>query len=805
MRWIWLAMMGAGAAVLAGEGPAEVVFREDFRDPALPAWRRPAELSVKISPTTGPDGGPAIFFEAAAPGTGTVSASLPAEKLAGRGVMLDVWRKADDLRTGEQHYLNAKAMLSWKARSAAKPQYSTTLYSDFSGTFDWERHRYVVEMPPDLEWASVTIGLQACTGKASWADLNVCVDSRFPTQAALERFLADEARQAYADIDPATLELRGPEDGDRLVFSGRLHVPRAYWTDGIREAVLAAVPPQAPATAAGKGLRGSLAEAFRVRAAELTSGLAGLSGAAANDRACEVVGLRHRVRQLGGAAPLGQDVRLRASGAPEKPVPPLLFGNNINAQNLSAPYDSERGRFQDEFLARVRPLRITFLRYPGGCNADVFDWQDTVGPVAQRRDLINYHDGSSRGTPRFGVDEYLRFCQEEGMTPILTTAFCKDHPAKVDPTEHPKGIRHPFVVDYMKSAPDRVQLAADWVEYCNGPADSPMGRLRARHGHPEPYRVKYWEIGNESYGPDPVGSCSPEEYARAFPAYVAAMKARDPGIAIVMNGGPTPEWNDTVLRLAGKHADAYQIHIYLTPRIGDYGILEGRPKHVTAGMRLANGTPGILARLDEQMRRHLGRTMPVFVTEFGMGNAKNREFMTSVTSAVLVADMWRALIESPLITGANKWCLYTGYWFSQIQGPTSERPDAPYYNRPEHVLHEIYARCRGPASLPVDHASVDGARAVVFRRPDSYGVVLISREAETWQSIHFDIPGATPGPGECLLVTAAHPFLGNENDHELVREIAFSFEYSPDETIPLPPNAVLGLVLPRGRAAGTGK
>jgi alpha-L-arabinofuranosidase len=72
-----------------------------------------------------------------------------------------------------------------------------------------------------------------------------------------------------------------------------------------------------------------------------------------------------------------------------------VFGNNINTQNLSAPYDSADHRFQEEFLSRVRPMGITFLRYPGGCNADVFNWKDTIGPTDQRTDIINYHNVSS--------------------------------------------------------------------------------------------------------------------------------------------------------------------------------------------------------------------------------------------------------------------------------------------------------------------------------------------------------------------------------------------------------------------------
>jgi hypothetical protein len=395
------------------------------------------------------------------------------------------------------------------------------------------------------------------------------------------------------------------------------------------------------------------------------------------------------------------------------------------------------------------------------------------------------------------VDEYLRFCEQQDMVPIITTAFCKDRPENVDPADHPTGIRHNYVFDYLKRAPERVQLAADWVEYCNGPPDTPLGKLRAQNGHAEPYHVKYWEIGNESYGPDPTGSCKPEAYARAFPAYASAMKARDPSIQIVMNGCSRNEWNEPVLRLAGKHADAFQFHIYRTPSVHNYRKLEGRPHDVTRWMRMADDVPGLLDDVEALMQEHLGRTLPIIISEFGMGNAKHREFMTSVTSPVLVADMWRALIESPSVLGANKWCLYAGYWFSQIQGPTLTQPDAPYYNRPEHAMHVIYARCRGDRRLAVNNDASPGAKAVVFQRPHDYGIVLISREAVSWQSVVLDLPGAQRGTATCLLLTAGHPFLGNEHDHQLIGMVEFRFDYVPGRPIVLPSNSVMGVIVPK--------
>jgi hypothetical protein len=784
--------------VYAQQGEREVIFEEDFTDISLPGWHGARPGSVNFSRAEGPGGVAALTMEAAETASSNLSVRLPVERIAGRAVLLDVWRKAEDVRTGEQHYYNAKSMLSWKAKGEAKRHYSGTLYSDFSGTFDWERHRFVVNMPEDLEEAAVSIGLQACTGKASWAELTVSVDPRFPNQQALERFLAREQREAYAKLDASTLAVKCLDGGIIQVFTGDRYVPRKYWNEAVRQAVLANVPrvdESQGRSGSGFGIR--LSRALQRRAEDLEAGLKGVRGPGLNDRVYEIASLRERVRQMATDTVEREEVVLKVDVTSELAVSPLVFGNNINTQNLSAPYDSARGKFDDEFLKRVRPMGIAFLRYPGGCNADVFDWRDTVGPLDRRKDIINYHNGTSRGIAKFGVDEYLRFCEEEGMEPLITTAFCKDRPEKVDPNDHPNGIRHEYVFSYLKTAPERVQLAADWVEYCNGSTDTPMGMLRAENGHPEPYGVKYWEVGNESYGPDPTGSCKPEEYAKAFPAYVRAMKARDPSIQVVMNGCGRAEWDEPVLQIAGKHADAFQFHIYHTPRIVNYLKLEGQPHNVADGMRSADSIPARLDGVTSLMKEHLGRTLPIIISEFGMGNARNREFMTSVTSPVLVADMWRTLIESPAILGANKWCLFTGYWFSQIQGPTLTEPDAPYYNRPEQIMHVIYARCRGEKRLAVGNDASEGVKAVVFKRPDSYGVVLISREPVSWHSVVVDLPGARRGEATCLLMTAGHPFLGNENDHGLVKGYEFEFDYVPGEPLMLPSNSVVGLVVPR--------
>jgi alpha-N-arabinofuranosidase len=90
------------------------------------------------------------------------------------------------------------------------------------------------------------------------------------------------------------------------------------------------------------------------------------------------------------------------------------------------------------------------------------------------------------------------------------------------------------------------------VKYCNGPADSPIGRLRAQNGHPEPYGVRLWEVGNELYGRWQVSWTTPGGYADRFRRFSAAMRKADPTIRVLACGHwPEAEWDRTLIAECG--------------------------------------------------------------------------------------------------------------------------------------------------------------------------------------------------------------------------------------------------------------
>ncbi len=105
--------------------------------------------------------------------------------------------------------------------------------------------------------------------------------------------------------------------------------------------------------------------------------------------------------------------------------------------------------------------------------------------------------------------------------------------------------------------------------------------MRARDGHPEPYRVKYWEIGNEIWGDWVRGHSDAATYARNLTTYVAAMRASDPSIEVIAVGDNDMAWNRTVLSEARGRLDYLAVHHYYSQRQmdGDLRNLMARPLH----------------------------------------------------------------------------------------------------------------------------------------------------------------------------------------------------------------------------------
>ncbi len=213
------------------------------------------------------------------------------------------------------------------------------------------------------------------------------------------------------------------------------------------------------------------------------------------------------------------------------------------------------GGVRADVLEKVKALTPAFIRWPGGNVAQDYHWQWGIGPRDQRPTWINLSWKNEPEPGDFGTDEFIRFARDVGAEPSITVN--------------------------VEGRGATAAEAAAWVEYCNGPATSTYGAMRASNGHPEPYRVKYWEIGNEIWGDWVRGHSDAATYAQNLTRYVAAMRASDPSIQVIAVGDNDMAWNRTVLQLAGEPFDYLAVHHYYSHRdmAADLRNLTARPLH----------------------------------------------------------------------------------------------------------------------------------------------------------------------------------------------------------------------------------
>lgn len=208
---------------------------------------------------------------------------------------------------------------------------------------------------------------------------------------------------------------------------------------------------------------------------------------------------------------------------------------------LLFPSDHVEG-WDPEVAAYLRNARLPMLRFPGGNFVSGYHWQDGVGPLDQRPVLPNPAWPIMEWN-HVGTGEWLRLCELIGAEPLIC----------------------------INAGNGSAEEARQWVEYCNGLAATPMGKLRARHGHPAPYNVRYWEIGNELWGDWQIGFADGQSYALRYGPFASAMRRADPSILLIATGlqnptrgkkrqGEAPEWNRLLLKENGADVRSLSIH-----------------------------------------------------------------------------------------------------------------------------------------------------------------------------------------------------------------------------------------------------
>ena len=198
-----------------------------------------------------------------------------------------------------------------------------------------------------------------------------------------------------------------------------------------------------------------------------------------------------------------------------------------------------------DVVDRLKKLGVGLLRWPGGNFAGEYRWQDMLLPVDMRAPLQAFTEDETQpythgyDMHEIDTDGLVALCREIGAEPFITINLAWDTPAE----------------------------CAAWVEYCNGPADSPYGRLRAQRGHEAPYNVRFWSLGNEMGYGHMEGPMQPAQYAAAAGAAAQAMLAVDPSLTLCSSGpygspDKTGAWIDASARALLPMATYISFHTY---------------------------------------------------------------------------------------------------------------------------------------------------------------------------------------------------------------------------------------------------
>ncbi len=195
------------------------------------------------------------------------------------------------------------------------------------------------------------------------------------------------------------------------------------------------------------------------------------------------------------------------------------------------PSDNIEG-FRSDVIALLKELNAPVYRWPGGNFVSGYNWKDGIGDRDRRPPRKN---PAWQGVEHndVGLHEFISFCEILGTEPYIA----------------------------VNAGLGDSKQAREEVEYCNGSAETPMGRLRAANGHPEPWNVKWWSIGNEMYGNWQLGHMSTEDFVRKHNAFADAMRSVDPDIKL-MAVGELGDWDRMVLTNCSESMDLISEHFY---------------------------------------------------------------------------------------------------------------------------------------------------------------------------------------------------------------------------------------------------
>jgi alpha-N-arabinofuranosidase len=275
-------------------------------------------------------------------------------------------------------------------------------------------------------------------------------------------------------------------------------------------------------------------------------------------------------------------------------VDPNIYGGFLESMVVyrgvyepSSPLADENG-FRKDFIQLIKELKIPVVRWPGGNFVSGYNWEDGIGPKAQRpavRDLA----WNRIETNQMGTDEYAKLCSLIGAENFVC----------------------------INAGTGTLDDARHWVEYCNIEKGTYYADLRRKYGNETPFKVKYWALGNEIDGPWQMGQKNAEDYCKFALEAAKLMQSADKSVKFIASGASnyTPDnswidWNDYVLQHMVGKIDYLSVHRYATEVLaGDRSF----PAMMSLGIDVDKKIDMVKALIEKAMLK-TGSKRPVYIS-----------------------------------------------------------------------------------------------------------------------------------------------------------------------------------------------
>jgi alpha-N-arabinofuranosidase len=195
--------------------------------------------------------------------------------------------------------------------------------------------------------------------------------------------------------------------------------------------------------------------------------------------------------------------------------------------------------FRNDVIGALRELHVPVVRWPGGCFADEYHWRDGIGPRAKRRVTLNSNWGGVPDSNQFGTHEFLDFAELIGADPYINGNLGTGSAAEM----------------------------AEWLQYMTSDGHTSLTEERARNGHPGPWKIAYFAIGNEAWGCG--GNMTPSHYVDLFRQSATFLKAPEGARPIIIASGGHDDdttWSEALSsQVPARELGAISFHYYTIP------------------------------------------------------------------------------------------------------------------------------------------------------------------------------------------------------------------------------------------------